>query len=94
VHALLAHLLERWDGKGPLRRSQGEEIPLSMRLVHVAVDVAFQRVLSGADHAARLVRERAGHAFDPEVGACLAGHTGEILALDDQGVGMGRDARL
>ncbi len=84
VNALLAHLLERWDGKGPLGRSQGDGIPLPMRIVHVAVDAAFQRVLGGADHAARLVRERAGHAFDPQVAACLVKHAAEILALDDQ----------
>ena len=58
VPGLLAHLTERWDGKGPLRRAKGEEIPLPMRIVHVATDAAFQRLLGGAEHAARLVRER------------------------------------
>ena len=71
VPGLLAYLTERWDGKGPLRRAKGEQIPLPMRIVHVANDAAFQRLLGGVEHAARLVRERAGHAFDPEVAACL-----------------------
>lgn len=31
----------------------------------------------------RLVRERAGKAFDPEVAACLSDHATEILALDE-----------
>jgi HD-GYP domain-containing protein (c-di-GMP phosphodiesterase class II) len=84
VQGLLAHLLERWDGKGPLARAQAEEIPLPMRIVHVAVDAAFQCMLGGVERAERLVRERAGHAFDPEVAACLAGDAGEILALDEQ----------
>ena len=44
---------------------------------------AFQRLLGGVEFAARLVRERAGGAFDPEVAACLAGAAGEILALDE-----------
>jgi hypothetical protein len=35
IAGLLAHLTERWDGKGPLRRAKGEEIPLPMRIVHV-----------------------------------------------------------
>jgi hypothetical protein len=83
VQGLLAYLMERWDGRGPLRRGKGEEIPLPMRIVHVAVDAAFQRVLGGAEHAARVVRERAGGAFDPEVAACLSGAAGEILALDE-----------
>ena len=43
VHGLLAYLTERWDGKGPLGRAQGKEIPLAMRIIHVAVDATFQR---------------------------------------------------
>ena len=62
VQGLLEHLTERWDGKGPLRRSKGEQIPLLMRIVHVAMDAAFQHLLGGAEHAVRLVHERAGHA--------------------------------
>ena len=64
---LLRHLTERWDGKGPLRRAKGDEIPLPMRIVHVAADAAFQRLLGGEDHAAHLMHERAGKAFDPEI---------------------------
>jgi HD-GYP domain-containing protein (c-di-GMP phosphodiesterase class II) len=83
VPSILAHLTERWDGKGPLRRAKGEQIPLPMRIVHVATDAAFQRLLGGLEHAARLVRERAGHAFDPEVAACLVEEATEILGLDE-----------
>ena len=54
-----------------------------MRIVHVARDAAFQRLLGGEERAARVVRERAGQAFDPEVAACLADDAGEILALDE-----------
>jgi HD-GYP domain-containing protein (c-di-GMP phosphodiesterase class II) len=84
VSDLLAHLTERWDGKGPLGRAQGEEIPLAMRIAHVAVDATFQRLLGGDDHVVRVVRERAGHGFDPEVAACLADDASQILALDEQ----------
>ena len=80
---LLSYLTERWDGWGPLRRAKGEGIPLEMRIVHVAVDAAFQHLLGGVERAARLVRERAGHAFDPEVAACLADGAEEILALGE-----------
>jgi HD-GYP domain-containing protein (c-di-GMP phosphodiesterase class II) len=83
VAGLLAFITDRWDGKGPLRRAEGERIPLPMRIVHVASDAALQRLLEGPEHAARLVRERAGGAFDPEVAACLADHAGEILARDE-----------
>jgi HD-GYP domain-containing protein (c-di-GMP phosphodiesterase class II) len=84
VHGLLAHLTERWDGKGPLGRARGEEIPLPMRIVHVAVDATFQRLLGGDEHAARVVRERAGSGFDPQVAACLADDAEEILAIDPE----------
>ena len=53
VPGLLAYLTERWDGQGPLRRAKGEQIPLPMRIVHVATDAAFQRLLGGAEHAVR-----------------------------------------
>ena len=82
VTGLLAYLMERWDGWGPLRRAKGEEIPLPMRIVHVAVDAAFQRLLGGEERVARLVCERAGHAFDPKVAACLLDDAERILALD------------
>jgi HD-GYP domain-containing protein (c-di-GMP phosphodiesterase class II) len=83
VPELLAQLTERWDGKGPLRRAKGEQIPVPMRIVHVAKDAALQRLLGGVDHAAQVVRKRAGHAFDPDVAACCAEHASELLALED-----------
>jgi HD-GYP domain-containing protein (c-di-GMP phosphodiesterase class II) len=84
VQGLLAHLFERWDGKGPLGRAKGAAIPLPMRIVHVAVDAALQRLLGGVEQAARVVRDRAGHAFDPDVAACLTDNAEEILALDTE----------
>ena len=83
VAGLLAYLTERWDGWGPLRRAKGEEIPLPIRIVHVAGDAALQRLLGGVEHTVRLVRGRAGHAFDPAVAACMAEGAEEILALDE-----------
>jgi HD-GYP domain-containing protein (c-di-GMP phosphodiesterase class II) len=82
MRGLLAQLTERWDGRGPLGRAKGEEIPLPMRIVHLAVDAAFQRLLGGNERVVRLARERAGHAFDPDVAACLADDAERILALD------------
>jgi HD-GYP domain-containing protein (c-di-GMP phosphodiesterase class II) len=83
VAGLLAYITDRWDGRGLLRRAKGEQIPLPMRIVHVATDAALQRVLVGAEGAVRVVRERAGSAFDPEVAACLADNADEILTFDE-----------
>jgi HD-GYP domain-containing protein (c-di-GMP phosphodiesterase class II) len=80
VPGLLAYLPDRWDGAGPLRRARGEQIPLPMRIVHVAVDAAFQRLVGGTDHARDRVAERSGHAFDPAVATCLVDNSADILA--------------
>ena len=82
VPGLLAYLMERWDGKGPLGRAKGEQIPLPMRIVHVAKDAAYQRLLGGSEYAVRVVGERAGHAFDPDVAACLVDEATEVLAFE------------
>lgn len=83
VSGLLAYLTDRWDGHGPLRRGKHEQIPLPMRIVHVATDAALQRHLGGVEHAVGVVRQRAGGAFDPEVAACLVENAAAVLALDD-----------
>jgi HD-GYP domain-containing protein (c-di-GMP phosphodiesterase class II) len=83
VSGMFDYLLERWDGRGPLRRGRGEGIPLPMRIVHVALDAAFQRHLGGAAFAASVVGERSGHAFDPDIARCVTQHAGEILATED-----------
>jgi HD-GYP domain-containing protein (c-di-GMP phosphodiesterase class II) len=84
VHGLFVNLTERWDGKGPLRRAKGDEIPAALRIVHVARDAALHCMLGGEELAVRVVRERAGRGFDPEVAACLANGASEILALEHE----------
>ena len=81
---LFAHLTDRWDGKGPLRRAARTEIPLPLRIAHVARDAALQRMLGGPQRAAHVVRERAGAAFDPEIATLLADGADELLALDPE----------
>lgn len=83
VSGLLAYLTDRWDGHGPLGRGRHDQIPLSMRIVHVATDAALQRHLGGVEHAIGVVRERAGGAFDPDVAACLVEDGAAVLALGD-----------
>jgi hypothetical protein len=83
VQRLFPLLTERWDGKSQLRRAKGAEIPLPLRIAHVARDAVFQRLLGGEDHAACVVSERAGHAFDPAIAKLLAGEAHELLAGDD-----------
>jgi HD-GYP domain-containing protein (c-di-GMP phosphodiesterase class II) len=89
VRGLFVQLTERWDGKGEPAGAKGDEIPLAIRIVHVARDAAFQRLLGGADYASRIVRERAGHAFDPAIATLLADEAAEILALDEDTTAWG-----
>jgi response regulator RpfG family c-di-GMP phosphodiesterase/DNA-binding CsgD family transcriptional regulator len=83
VAASLAYLTDRWDGKGPLRRAVADAIPLSMRIVHVAIDAALQRHLAGEEFAARLIGEHAGRGLDPEVAGCVAADAPGLLSFTD-----------
>ena len=83
VQGLFVHLTERWDGKGEPAHLEGEEIPLALRIIHVARDAAFQRLLGGEEFAARVVRSRAGGAFDPAIAGRLAAEANDILAMGD-----------
>lgn len=83
VHELFSVLTERWDGYGVLRRARGDEIPLALRIVHVARDAAYQRLIGGDEHAADVIRQRGGHAFDPVVATTFAQNAAEIIAAVD-----------
>jgi HD-GYP domain-containing protein (c-di-GMP phosphodiesterase class II) len=82
MHVLFAQLTERWDGKGFPGRAKGDEIPLPLRIAHVARDAAFQRMIGGDEFAAGVIRRRAGGAFDPAIAAVLANEIADIMALD------------
>ena len=84
VGGLFDHFTERWDGKGQPGELKGQDIPLSLRVIHVARDAALQRMIGGDEYAARLVRERGGGAFDPAIAARLVQDAGDILAFDDE----------
>jgi HD-GYP domain-containing protein (c-di-GMP phosphodiesterase class II) len=51
---------------------RGDETPLPVRIIHVALDAALQHLVDGPDHAARVIRDRAGKAFDPRIAATFA----------------------
>ncbi len=80
VSGLFPYLTERWDGKGVLGRAKAEELPLPIRIIHVARDAAYQQMVRGDDDVAETVRSRAGHAFDPAIAEALATAWPEILA--------------
>jgi HD-GYP domain-containing protein (c-di-GMP phosphodiesterase class II) len=83
IGALFAYVDERWDGKGA-PGAKGEEIPLAMRIAHVARDIDVQRVLGGAELAASVVGERAGSALDPAIAARFVDEAEHILAVNNE----------
>jgi HD-GYP domain-containing protein (c-di-GMP phosphodiesterase class II) len=80
IQRLFEAFAERWDGKGALGRARGEGIPLAVRIVHVARDATLQRMIGGPEVTARVVRGRAGHAFDPIIANRLADDAEAIFA--------------
>ena len=83
INGLFTLMTERWDGYGILRRAEGEEIPLALRICHVAHDAAYQRLIVGDVHAADTIRERGGHAFDPVIARAFADNAVQVLATVD-----------
>jgi HD-GYP domain-containing protein (c-di-GMP phosphodiesterase class II) len=82
VGGLFAYVAERWDGKGVPGRVGRDELPMAVRIAQVARDAAFQRMLGGEEFAARLMRKRAGGAFDPVIAERTADEAPEIFAMD------------
>jgi HD-GYP domain-containing protein (c-di-GMP phosphodiesterase class II) len=72
--------VERWDGKGFLKRAGGEEVPVAVRVVQIAECASVYNGLGGADAATDVVRDRAGTAFDPRLAELFATHASELLA--------------
>ena len=67
VRDALWHSFERWNGKGYPAGSSGTDIPLPMRIVHVAQDLEVLERVGSADSALAHARARAGKSYDPDV---------------------------
>jgi HD-GYP domain-containing protein (c-di-GMP phosphodiesterase class II) len=85
VSRLFAYEAERWDGKGLPGGVGSEEIPLAVRIAHVASDAAFQRMLGDPRTVIDVIGGRGGEAFDPGVTEVFTRHGEEILELGSEG---------
>jgi HD-GYP domain-containing protein (c-di-GMP phosphodiesterase class II) len=65
VAGLLAHTFERWDGKGLPEGIAGPDIPLEMRIMHLADTAEVFLRQEGVAGAVAMVRARRGSQFDP-----------------------------
>jgi len=80
INGIFNLLTERWDGKSILRRAAGDGVPLPLRIIHVARDAAYQRLLGDDAHVIEVIASRSGHAFDPKVAKAFVDHAPELLA--------------
>ena len=79
----LTFTFERWDGSGLPSGAAGADIPLGMRIVHLA-DVAEVHLRSGGDSAAvAMARQRSGTQFDPALVNVFCEHVRELMPSDD-----------
>jgi hypothetical protein len=79
VRSSLGYFFERWDGTGLPDGAAGEQIPVEMRIVHLA-DVAEVLLREqGAEGAVVVARKRAGTQFDPEIVSAFERWAPEIL---------------
>jgi HD-GYP domain-containing protein (c-di-GMP phosphodiesterase class II) len=84
ISSLFSKLTERWDGRGVLSRSAGEEIPLPLRIARVARDAAYQRLIHDPEDVVDVIRARAGKALDPDIAGWFAESSEEVFSAVDQ----------
>jgi HD-GYP domain-containing protein (c-di-GMP phosphodiesterase class II) len=77
--AVVGAVAERWDGHGGPVGLKGAELPTAVRIVQVARDTEFQRLVRPDTDVVRLVRQRAGGAFDPAVANVMADRYDELV---------------
>src|SRR6185437_14263795 len=66
IQEALGYVFARWDGLG-LPAASGEEIPRSIRLLHVAKDASLFISAAGVERACEVLEERSGSAYEPRL---------------------------
>lgn len=74
---------ERWNGRGFPDGAKGEEIPVAMRVIHIACDAEVLARIHGHAHALDVVHDRAGRAYDPELAGAFLAAGGDLLQAAD-----------
>jgi HD-GYP domain-containing protein (c-di-GMP phosphodiesterase class II) len=83
IQEALEYVFARWDGRG-YPGARGDEIPLTMRLLHVGRDISLFLSAEGADEARAVVERRADTAYDPRIARIALENFDDLLAeLDD-----------
>ncbi len=83
IQEALEYVFARWDGLG-LPAVKGEQIPMSIRLLHVAKDASLFISAAGPERACAVLQERSGAAYEPRLAELAVANLGEMLdAVDD-----------
>lgn len=83
IYGMFSLLTERWDGASVLGRARGDEVPLPLRIIQVAGDACYQRLLGDDEYVKEVIRSRSGKAFDPEVVDVFLANATELLGPSD-----------
>lgn len=83
VQSALEYVFARWDGLG-FPDVAGEQIPLPMRLLHVARDASLFLSAAGAEQARAVLERRSGEAYEPRLAQLAALNLDEMLAELDE----------
>ena len=79
VQEPLLHVFARWDGKGVPGGTGDEELPLAIRMVHIAAIAEVHHRSGGVDAAIAVARDRAGGQFEPRLVEAFADCARELL---------------
>ena len=83
IQEALEYVFARWDGLG-LPSVKEEQIPLSVRLLHVAKDASLFLSAAGPERACAVLEQRSGTAYEPRLAELMVANLEEILgAIDD-----------
>lgn len=76
----LYEVYEGWNGKGGAHGLKGDAIALPSRIVQLGATAALFDSIGGPELSVQAVRDRAGHALDPEIVAIFTAGAREIIA--------------
>jgi HD-GYP domain-containing protein (c-di-GMP phosphodiesterase class II) len=85
VRGALGFAFERWDGNGFPAGAEGEAIPRAARLLHVARDADAFFALGGVEAARKVLGDRSGTAYEPDLAARFVAGAAELFAELDSG---------
>jgi HD-GYP domain-containing protein (c-di-GMP phosphodiesterase class II) len=83
IQKALEYVFARWDGLG-IPAVAGEQIPLSIRLLHVAKDASLFLSAAGPERACAVLEERSGAAYEPRLVELAVANLGAMLGELDE----------